>query len=144
MHSKQPHYEQSPQYTNGSFHNNPKPAQRMGSNFGKVLWRFLTEDKPDAEPQQPIPVSPIDATELSTDRRNTVIYRLGHSSLLMTMAGQLLLVDPVFSERASPLPFVGPKRFHPVPITPDAIPPIDAIVISHDHYDHLDEASIRQ
>jgi L-ascorbate metabolism protein UlaG (beta-lactamase superfamily) len=66
----------------------------------------------------------------------------GHSSLLVEIEGRRLLVDPVWSERCSPSRFLGPKRFHPVPLPLEALPPLDAVLISHDHYDHLDYATV--
>jgi L-ascorbate metabolism protein UlaG (beta-lactamase superfamily) len=66
----------------------------------------------------------------------------GHSSLLVELEGRRVLLDPVWSERCSPSRFVGPQRFHPVPIALGALPQVDAVLISHDHYDHLDHASI--
>ncbi|HMY21511.1 MAG TPA: MBL fold metallo-hydrolase, partial [Polyangium sp.] len=62
---------------------------------------------------------------------------LGHSTVLVEMDGFTILTDPVFGERASPVRFAGPKRFHPVPAGIDELPPVDVVVLSHDHYDHL-------
>ncbi|MFO0595133.1 MAG: MBL fold metallo-hydrolase [Myxococcaceae bacterium] len=62
---------------------------------------------------------------------------LGHSTVLLELDGFRLLTDPVFGERASPLSFAGPKRFHPMPASLDELPPLDAVLLSHDHYDHL-------
>ncbi len=67
---------------------------------------------------------------------------LGHSSVLLEIDGKTILFDPVFSERASPFSFIGPKRFHPTPLSVDQLPPIDAVVISHDHFDHLDYKAV--
>ena len=67
---------------------------------------------------------------------------LGHASVYLELDGVRLLIDPMFSERASPVDFVGPTRFHPPPIALAALPKIDVVVISHDHYDHLDMATI--
>jgi L-ascorbate metabolism protein UlaG (beta-lactamase superfamily) len=69
---------------------------------------------------------------------------LGHASILLRIHGNYILTDPVFSRRASPLIFAGPQRKTPSPITVSALPPLDALVISHNHYDHLDSATIRQ
>ena len=69
---------------------------------------------------------------------------LGHSTLLVEMEGRRLLVDPVLSERPSPFSWMGPKRFHKTPLIIDELPTIDAVVISHDHYDHLDEKTIKR
>lgn len=68
---------------------------------------------------------------------------LGHSTLVIEIDGVRLLTDPVWGKRASPLPFAGPRRFHPPPVRLDALPPLDAVIVSHDHYDHLDYATIR-
>ena len=67
---------------------------------------------------------------------------LGHSTVLLEIDGMRVLTDPVWGERASPLPFAGPKRFHPAPVEIEKLPALDAVVISHDHYDHLDYPSI--
>lgn len=68
---------------------------------------------------------------------------LGHSTLLVEIDGVRVLTDPVWGNRASPLPFAGPKRFHPPPAPLAALRPLDAVIISHDHYDHLDRPTIR-
>jgi L-ascorbate metabolism protein UlaG (beta-lactamase superfamily) len=67
---------------------------------------------------------------------------LGHSTLLYEIDGARILTDPVWGERASPFGFAGPKRFQPVPVAIEALPPIDAVIVSHDHYDHLCRASV--
>lgn len=68
---------------------------------------------------------------------------LGHSTTLIELDGATILTDPMFSERASPSSLVGPKRFHPPPLALDDLPRIDAVVVSHDHYDHMDMASLQ-
>jgi L-ascorbate metabolism protein UlaG (beta-lactamase superfamily) len=67
---------------------------------------------------------------------------LGHSTVLLEIDGMRVLTDPVWGERVSPLAFAGPKRFHPAPVEIERLPQLDAVVISHDHYDHLDYPSI--
>ena len=69
---------------------------------------------------------------------------LGHSTVLIEIDGYRVLTDPVWGPRASPSRLVGPKRFQPVPVPLKALPEIDAVLISHDHYDHLDLPSIRE
>ncbi len=69
---------------------------------------------------------------------------LGHSTVLIEIEGVRVLTDPVWGKRASPAQFAGPKRFQPVPVAIKALPPIDIVVVSHDHYDHLDYPSIRE
>ena len=68
---------------------------------------------------------------------------LGHSTMLIEIDGVRVLTDPVWGPRASPSALVGPKRFQPVPVTLREMPPVDVVVISHDHYDHLDYPTIR-
>ena len=67
---------------------------------------------------------------------------LGHSTVLVEIDGHRLLTDPVWGARASPSPLLGPKRFQPVPVALRSLPPIDAVIVSHDHYDHLDYPTI--
>ena len=67
---------------------------------------------------------------------------LGHSTLLVELDGVRVLTDPVWGERVSPVGFAGPKRFHPVPVKLNQLPPLDAVIVSHDHYDHLDYPTI--
>ncbi len=68
---------------------------------------------------------------------------LGHSTVLIEIGGIRVLTDPVWGPRASPLAMAGPKRFQPVPVTLREMPSVDMVVISHDHYDHLDYPTIR-
>src|SRR6202165_5074157 len=69
---------------------------------------------------------------------------LGHSTVLIEIDGLRVLPDPVWGPRASPSRLAGPKRFQPVPISLRALPPVDLVMVSHDHYDHLDYPTIRE
>jgi L-ascorbate metabolism protein UlaG (beta-lactamase superfamily) len=69
---------------------------------------------------------------------------LGHSTVLIEIDGRRVLTDPVWGLRASPSRLIGPRRFQPVPIALKALPPIDVMIVSHDHYDHLDYSTIRE
>jgi L-ascorbate metabolism protein UlaG (beta-lactamase superfamily) len=69
---------------------------------------------------------------------------MGHSSLLVEIDGVRILIDPVWDERASPMSWAGPKRFFAPPLALEQLPPIDAVLLSHDHYDHMGEKTIRQ
>ena len=136
-------YEQSPQYTEGKFRN---AAPRQAPGFGKtmaIMWRFMTEKPADAVPAQPPQVLPLTQADL-LKAPDLSLWRLGHSTMLLKLQGQFWLTDPVFSERASPFSFMGPKRFHAPPLSIDELPPITGVVLSHDHYDHLDYDAIQK
>lgn len=93
-------------------------------------------------PQVDLPVVHPDPKALRPQGDRLRVTWLGHSTLLIELDGHLLLTDPVFSERASPFTFAGPKRFHPPALSVAGLPPLDAVLISHDHWDHLDHQSI--
>ena len=111
------------------------------SKRGGIIKRYIFENRIDPEPTK-VPLSQIDMQVLDTDSKNAV-YRLGHSSVLLKLNNQIWLADPVFSERASPVQWMGPKRFHPVPLAFDQLKNIKGLIISHDHYDHLDKNTIQ-
>jgi L-ascorbate metabolism protein UlaG (beta-lactamase superfamily) len=71
------------------------------------------------------------------------VTMIGHASLLIQVAGLNILTDPVWSERVSPFSFIGPKRYNPPGVSLDHLPPIDLILVTHNHYDHLDLASLK-
>jgi L-ascorbate metabolism protein UlaG (beta-lactamase superfamily) len=95
-------------------------------------------------PQGPLPS--MNPTETWLKRPGTGLRAtwLGHSTVLIEIDGLRVLTDPVWGPRASPSRHVGPKRFQPVPVPLRALPPVDLVVISHDHYDHLDYPTIRE
>ena len=69
---------------------------------------------------------------------------MGHSSLLVEIDGVRVLIDPVWDERASPVRWAGPKRFFAAPVRLEDLPPVDVVLVSHDHYDHLGKATIQR
>ncbi len=76
--------------------------------------------------------------------RNPSLTWIGHATLLARMDGVSFLTDPAFSERASPLPFAGPRRLVPPGVPFEALPPLDFVLLSHDHYDHTDLPTVRR
>jgi L-ascorbate metabolism protein UlaG (beta-lactamase superfamily) len=95
-------------------------------------------------PRAPLPsMSPLEAWG-RTPASGLRATWLGHSTVLIEIDGLRVLTDPVWGPRASPSRFAGPKRFQPVPIPLRSMPPIDLVVVSHDHYDHLDYPTIRE
>lgn len=133
---------QSPHFRDGKFVNLEPYQQDFGfSRTLDIVEKFWFTEFPDTEPDHELPVQPLTREQLASQAQDAV-YRLGHSTVLMKLNGQYWLTDPIFSERASPVQWMGPKRFHGVPINPATLPEITGVIISHDHYDHLDEDSI--
>ena len=94
-------------------------------------------------PAQPLPsVSPLEAWRRKPESGLRATW-LGHSTVLIEIDGVRVLTDPVWGPRASPLRLAGPRRFQPVPVELRAMPPVDLVIVSHDHYDHLDYPTIR-
>lgn len=133
----------SPQFSAGRFQNIKQHKRKGKMDTLALLKRWLTEKKHHPTPTQKMPVEPIDkiALYLLDDQKNH-LFRLGHSTVLLKLAGDFWLIDPVFSKRASPFQFFGPQRFHSPPISIDELPDIKGVIISHNHYDHLDKHSI--
>ncbi len=97
------------------------------------------------KPPDPVPMVETDPSALqSIQRRGIRFIWLGHSSVYLEVDGTRVLIDPVWSDRASPFKIVGPQRSHPVPLALSDLPAIDVVVISHDHYDHLDPGVVRE
>ena len=94
-------------------------------------------------PRAPLPALDPRAVWLHAPQSGLRATWLGHSTVLLEVDGWRVLTDPVWGPRASPLIGVGPKRFQPVPVALRELPAVDAIVISHDHYDHLDYPTIK-
>ena len=95
-------------------------------------------------PRAPLPsVDPTEAWSRPPDTGLRATW-FGHSTVLIEIDGLRVLTDPVWGPRASPSRLAGPKRFQPVPVALRALPPIDLVLVSHDHYDHLDYPTIRE
>ncbi|MBJ6802296.1 MBL fold metallo-hydrolase [Geomonas propionica] len=107
----------------------------------QVMWNFFFNKPTDTRPTGNIPIHKMTRDELLAAPDNTA-FRIGHSTVLLKLQDNFWLTDPMFSERASPVQWAGPQRFHQPPITIEELPPIKAVIISHDHYDHLDRDSI--
>ncbi|HWG10976.1 MAG TPA: MBL fold metallo-hydrolase [Rhodanobacteraceae bacterium] len=131
------------QTADGHFRNAaPRPVQAgPKKSRWKLMWEVFFEKPKNTRPRAPIPVCKLTRAELDAAPERS-LYRLGHSTLLIKLRGRWWLTDPVFSLRASPFSWFGPKRFHAPPIAIDALPPIRGVILSHDHYDHLDHAAI--
>ena len=119
------------------------PQAKPSQPAWKIWSRFLSPAPPGTVPVDAIPVRRLDRAMLDAlDPATNHVIRLGHSSHLLKLRGKYWLIDPMFGERASPLSFAGPERFHPPPLALSELPPIEGVVLSHDHYDHLDTPTI--
>ncbi|WP_324677441.1 MBL fold metallo-hydrolase [Hymenobacter sp. GOD-10R] len=139
-------FAQKGHYRDGEFQNlQPTQVMTGGSTVG-VLWKFLTQTVPDAEPTGPLPWQPLDS--LTITRKTPELVRVtwfGHSASLVEIAGQNLLLDPMLSIGMGPVRWATPKRYNPeLAIRPEQLPPLAAVLISHDHYDHLDYQTVQK
>ena len=129
------------------FVNNYGPAG--GKPFSELLSWYLERTR-NGDPKPPsrhvdgyaFPLVQPDLAFLAGNREQITATWIGHSTLLLQVAGLNILTDPQFSERAFPVQWAGPQRRAPLPMTPAQLPRIDLVLISHNHYDHLDYASV--
>ncbi|MGY1747057.1 MBL fold metallo-hydrolase [Blastococcus sp. SYSU D00695] len=136
-----PHVAGSPQFTEGRFRNTLPTTSVPGPEERRMLLRQVRRDRLKGVPARPVPLAssppPAAAAELA-------VTWFGHSSALLEVDGHRVLVDPVWGRRVSPSPLVGPERLHPAPVPLADLPQVDAVLISHDHYDHLDLPTVRE
>lgn len=134
--------QRSPQYRDGTFRN-PVETHKMVPG---ALWETLRRQFGGGEqrvPPAPIPVVTRAPADFATPPASGLrVTWFGHATVLIEIDGHRVLVDPVFSERVSPSQRVGPRRFHAPPMPLHIMPRLDAIVLTHDHYDHLDMIAV--
>ncbi|MBV8260428.1 MAG: MBL fold metallo-hydrolase [Paraburkholderia sp.] len=131
----------SPQHDGERFRNvRPRPAEGLGKPL-RIMWNMIFHKPGGTVPAGALPVQPLTREQLEAAPDRSV-YRLGHSTLIFKLRGHFWLTDPVFAERASPFPRLGPKRFHAPPIALADLPPLRGVILSHDHYDHLDRETV--
>jgi len=128
-------------FSGGKFRNAAAMHKQSWRDFLAISWSFFFAKPKNTVPAGTIPVLSLSRAQLLAAPDDTV-FRLGHSTMLIKLGGAFYLTDPVFSERASPVQWAGPARFHQPPISIAELPPIEAIILSHDHYDHLDHAAV--
>ena len=130
--------QKSPEWR-GSRFENPQPI--VNDTWAGIVTLFRRS--PSVAPQSPPSTVPVEPARFATSPRSGLrVTWLGHSTILLEIDGHRFLTDPVWSERVGPVDFSGPKRWFPPLIALQDLPPLDAVVLSHDHYDHLDYATI--
>jgi L-ascorbate metabolism protein UlaG (beta-lactamase superfamily) len=135
-------YEKLPYFKDGVFQS-PEPLQShpdRTTGRGSSGWIRFALPNPNA-PDAPFPKVALEASSFAAVPADLAAYWLGHSSLIVELEGKRLLVDPVFGN-AAPVPGIV-RRFTDAPLERDELPPLDYVLITHDHYDHLEYATMR-
>jgi L-ascorbate metabolism protein UlaG (beta-lactamase superfamily) len=126
---------------------NAQPTQlNTDGNTWTILWRMLTTKTPNRNPVAPLPTHPLDSLSITRTPAGQVrVTWFGHSASLVEIGGRKILLDPMLSVKMGPLAWVTPKRYNQqLAIRAEQLPALDAVLISHDHYDHLDYQTIRR
>lgn len=128
-------------YADGQFSNLEAPSPPWEGERPTLRELFFGGER--RRPPTSLPLTATGATWNGAASDGARVTWLGHSTLLIEVDGARVLTDPIWSERASPSSLVGPVRFHPPPVPLASLPKLDAVVISHDHYDHLDMDTVQ-
>ncbi|MDB4974540.1 MAG: outer membrane protein romA [Myxococcaceae bacterium] len=134
----------SPHFVEGHFQNaEPTSVGSFGPLMGAL--KEMVVGKQMRSPSCPLPLVTDAKQRLTSPSRSGLrVTWLGHSTTLIELDGATFLTDPIWSERSSPSPLLGPVRFHPPPLALEDLPHLDAVIVSHEHFDHLDMATIQQ
>ncbi len=140
-------YSSSNQYENGKFRNTAANVpQDLGfTDIIKLSWKFFTAKVENGRPKGDLKVQKIDSANVADYKGETRFIWYGHSAFLLQTQNKNILIDPMFGKVAAPMGFLGENRFNKeMPLEIEKLPKIDAVIISHDHYDHLDYESIKK
>jgi L-ascorbate metabolism protein UlaG (beta-lactamase superfamily) len=133
----------SSQFADGLFHNTAVASERPIGGVMPMLGELFFGGQ-QRRPPAPLPLERPHAVWAQRPATGFRVTWLGHSTVLLELDGRRILTDPVFGKRVSPIGFIGPKRFHPVPAELAELPPLDLILLSHDHFDHLCQSTMTQ
>ncbi len=132
--------ERSPRWSGERFLNVVPTRELLPGTVGQTLREQFLGD----EVREPVRAVPIVRPDLRVPPASGLrVTWMGHATTLVEIDGVRVLTDPIWNDRCSPLSWAGPKRLHPVPIPLADLGPVDAVVVSHDHYDHLDMPTVR-
>ncbi|MEP6999930.1 MAG: MBL fold metallo-hydrolase [bacterium] len=132
----------SPNFRDGAFRN-PVETTMMTGSYWSSLRRQLSGPEQRVPPASLPIVALTQANFADPPASELRVTWLGHATTLIEIDGYRVLVDPVWGKRASPSQLVGPKRFHAPPLPLSELPQLDVVILTHDHYDHLDMAAVR-
>lgn len=139
-------YSKSDNYEDGKFVNKKDVPKDL--SFAETLSltrKFFFTKVPNGSPSKNVQVKKIDSVNIANHKTNTRLIWFGHSTFLLQIEGKNILIDPMFSKVAAPHNLLGANRFNnEMPIEIEKLPKIDAVLLSHDHYDHLDYSSIKK
>jgi L-ascorbate metabolism protein UlaG (beta-lactamase superfamily) len=135
--------QRSTNYRDGAFRNPEETSMAVKGGTGKMLRQWLMGHE-QRTPPAAIPIVRRTRADFAQPPASGLRATwLGHSTVLVEIDGARLLFDPVWARRASPSSLLGPRRFHDPPLPIGELPALDAVIASHDHYDHLDRGVIR-
>jgi L-ascorbate metabolism protein UlaG (beta-lactamase superfamily) len=135
--------QRSPNYRDGAFRNPDTTTMMAAGSMGKMLRQWLG-GREQRVPPAAMPIVTLTRANFAQPPVSGLRATwLGHSTVLVEIDGARILFDPVWARRASPSSLIGPRRFHAPPLALEELPALDAIVASHDHYDHLDRGVVR-
>tara|TARA_B100000929_G_scaffold265604_1_gene232779 strand:- start:78 stop:1214 length:1137 start_codon:yes stop_codon:yes gene_type:complete len=138
-------YKSSPQFQDGKFINKDTsvPQERSFSETMKLAYAFFTTKVPNGRPDHDLVVKKIDSAAAASYKGAARLIWYGHSAFLLQIEGKNILIDPMLGKVAAPHPWLGSNRFNAeFPLAIEKLPQIDAVLFSHDHYDHLDYESV--
>lgn len=139
-------YQRSPQFADGKFNNTKAVPKNLSfSETVALAFTFFTAKVPNSRPQKDLKPIKTDSVSIADYDGAARLLWFAHSSFLLQMGGKTILIDPMFGKVPAPHPLLGSNRFNKeFPLDIEKIPQIDAVIYSHDHYDHLDYGSLLQ
>jgi len=146
---RKPNKEQKELYSKSGHYENGKFVNELPTTMDAFSWKLLKErftENRNRRPRSDIKVTQIDSLEIAHhDSSITRLIWFGHSAFLLQIDGKNLLIDPMLGRHTTPLPIIGPERYSKeLPIEIEKLPFMDAVILSHDHYDHLEYESIQK
>ena len=133
----------SKQFKDGFFHNTSGAKPDLKGNTFATIGEYVAGGQQRIPPGLLPSLSPLAGWQRAPDSGLRLTW-LGHSTVLIELDGVRVITDPVWGQRISPVKFAGPRRFQPSPVEIEQLPELDAVIVSHDHYDHLDKPSIEK